>query len=149
MEIKYEVFADEQLLIQQFIGQFSLRTYIRYNKFIRAQYTDDEIRKVLIDFRRVIFPETPNGFMSKMNRIIQARQDIADSETNSTGVPRVFWVDQPLPAVIAHIFQIRFGRLNYNYCTTAERVLMNLRLNGETFPLDDKIDHLANHFEKK
>ncbi|MFA9391674.1 MAG: hypothetical protein ACERKD_17830 [Prolixibacteraceae bacterium] len=139
MEIKYQVFIDESLLVQRFIGEFSFDVYMQYIQYLKENYSDLQIRKVLIDFRGLTLLPLPVHFQQKLNQLIEMRQNITRMEVESTSVVRVFWVNEPLPTAIAHIFQKRFYNLNYTYCTSLAGVMNNLGLVKGQFDLERHI----------
>ena len=57
MEIKYQFFDKDNLLIQKFFGLFSLEDYLSYNVHIVRDISSKSINKVLNDFRDLIFTE--------------------------------------------------------------------------------------------
>jgi len=69
MEIRYQIFEKEMLLVQKFIGDFSIEFYMRYNRYIMENPESKAINKVLIDFREIRFDDIPDDF-----------DDVLDSE---------------------------------------------------------------------
>ena len=78
MEIKYQIFVPDGLLIQKYNGLFCLEEFLRYNAFISKKLSSSSIKKVLLDFRDLIFSENndemPNDFRENLDKIIENRK---------------------------------------------------------------------------
>lgn len=144
MEIKYQVFENEKLLIQKFIGFFSIELYMRYAPTILRNPAMRSIDKVLIDFREIDFSNVPDDFDEGLGRMTEMRKNIQEKEIKRNDVTIVFWVDKPIPTVIAQVFQENFS--NYKYCSTAENVLENLKITDTLFDLEKIVENLQNSF---
>ncbi len=150
MEIRYQLFEKENLFIQKFIGNFSIEYYIRYNRYIMENSILKSISKVLIDFRDIDFDDLPNeshtDFNTKLDRIAEIRKETNKNETKSKDVTILFWVDKPLPTVIAHLFIQNFPDMNYHYCSTIEKVLKIIKISERFNNLENVVSNLENTF---
>jgi len=144
MEIKYQVFENENLLIQKFIGVFSIELYMRYTPTIMRNPAMRSINKVLIDFRDIDFSNVPVDFGEGLDRMTEMRKNIQEKEIKRNDVSVVFWVDKPIPTVIAQIFNSNFS--NYHHCSTANNVLENLKIEDPNFNLEILVENLENSF---
>jgi hypothetical protein len=149
MEIRYQLLKKENLLIQKFIGFFSINDYLKYNKHIIKKFSSILIKKVLIDFRELTFAEDmdkiPDSFNEKLNRIVEIRKKINKNEHKNKGVTLVILVDKPLPTVIALLFVNSFTSMDYNYCSTASKVCELLKLPF----LHDNLENILNNLENR
>lgn len=145
MEIRYQFFEEEHLLIQKFFGLFSHEFYTQNIGKIYNKLQGKEIKIVLIDFRDIIIHEkedtAPIDFSEKLDKIIQFRSEINRKELGNKEVTLIFWVDKPFPTVIADIFVRNFSGKNYHYCSSEEKVCEIAKLSLE-FSLSDKISKL-------
>jgi hypothetical protein len=55
MEIKYQLFENEGLLIQKYSGIFSIEKYVMYTRFITQHFASKSVKKILNDFRDLKF----------------------------------------------------------------------------------------------
>jgi hypothetical protein len=145
MEIKYQLFENENLFVQKFSSIFSIEKYQKYTRYITEFISAKPIKKVLIDFRGLVFNNNPDEFNQNLNRVIEIRKNINDTELKNKDIALVFWVDKPLPTVIAHLFSANFS--NYNYCSTEEIAIKNLMLPEHLHDLDCIIKNLENTFD--
>lgn len=148
MEIKFQIFEKEQLLIQKFSGDFSIELYLIYTSNLRDNFALNSINKVLIDFREVEFDYALTGFQEKINRITEIRKSINKNEIKRVDVSHVFWVDKPLPTVIAQLFKNIFSELDYNYFTITDSIIRHLNLPETFYDLERVIENLDHTFKK-
>ena len=145
MEIKYQLFREENLLIQKFLGVFSLETHLRYHQFQMENEEFNQVQKVLIDLRDIHFELSINIFREIMNHIISVRKNAVQQKSKSNNVQIVFWVNQPLTTVIAQQVKRSNPHLNYNYCAMKENVVRILNLPPD-LNLDEMIHNLENTY---
>lgn len=145
MEIKYQLFENENLFVQKYTGTFSIEKYQKYTRYITEFIATKPIRKVLIDFGGLVFNNNPDEFNQNLNRVIEIRKNINDTELKNKDITLVFWVDKPMPTVIAHLFSSNFP--NYNYCSTEETIIKTLMLPEHLHDLDCIIKNLENTFD--
>jgi len=147
MEIKYQLFENENLFVQKYSGIFSIEKYQKYTRYITEFIAAKPIKKVLIDFRGLVFNNNPDEFNQNLNRVIEIRKNINDTELKNKDIALVFWVDKPMPTVIAHLFSANFP--NYNYCSIEETAIKNLMLPEHLHDLDSIIKNLENTFDQR
>jgi hypothetical protein len=150
MEISYQLFEKENLLIQKYKGAFCIEEYIRYNRLIMSCFDLNSIKKVLIDFRDLKINDfgkrAPNDFNEVIDKITAIRKDINNNELKDKEVVLVLWVDKPLPTVIAHLFVKGFDDKNYNYCSTVKNIIGILGLPEHFRNLETIVANLENTF---
>jgi hypothetical protein len=150
MEIKYHVFESEKLFVQKFTGIFSIENYIKYTRYTMPYIVTKSITKVLIDFRDLSFFDLteggPDDFGVVIDRMTEIRKNISNNELKDREVLLVFWVDKPVPTMIAHIFTDSFPNKNYFFCSTAENVMSILMLPEHLYPLEGLMNNLENTF---
>lgn len=144
MEIKYQLFEKEKLLIQKFIGIFSIELYMSYAPTIMKNPQMRAINKVLVDFRDIDFSNVPLDFGEGLDRITNMRKEMQEKEIKRNDVTIVFWVDKPIPTVIAQIFNANFS--NYYYCSTSKNALEILKISSPPFNLEKSVENLENTF---
>ena len=150
MEIKYQLFEKENLVVQKFTGIFSIEKYIRYNRYIMENLAIKPIKKVLIDFRDILFSELtdelPDDYADKLELITEIRKNINKNELKNKDVTLVIWVDKPLPTVVAHLFIDNFQNQNYSYCSTEENIRDILKIPEHLNDLKNIVNNLDNTF---
>ena len=146
MEIKYQLFEEENLLAQKFTGLFSIELYMRYSGYIMQKSASKSIKKILIDFREIEFQNMLEDFDDKVEKMIEIRKKIFEKDKKRENVTIVFWVDKPLPTVIAQIFQTNFSNIDYNYCSTTENILEFLKLPEHFNNLEKIVNNLENSY---
>ncbi|MGD2035320.1 MAG: hypothetical protein PVF73_09715 [Bacteroidales bacterium] len=146
MEIKYQIFEKEKILVQKYTGSFSLELYMRYSAFIMSQPASGFINNVIIDFRDFSFNDIPGDFSETLQRIVEVRKNINRKEKRMENVTVVFWVNKPMPTVIVHMFKSSFSDMDYHYCSTAEHVRELTNAPDRFNDLDDIINNLENTF---
>lgn len=132
MEIRYQYFAAEQLLFQKFVGLFSPDHYMRQIGRVYANLKLDDIKRVILDFRDLKISESgelPDDFEEKLTAMVKFRKNVERNMPVRSDVRVVFWVDKPLPTVVAHLFVEGFSQENYYYCSTEEKILKTLKIN--------------------
>ena len=152
MEIRYQLFEKDYLLIQKFIGLFSIEDYLSYNGQVSKELSLSPVKKVLLDFRDLLFTETndkmPSDFREKINKMVEIRKNINQNEHKNREVTLVILVENPLPIVIALLFTNSFSDSNYNYCLTAEKAIGILDIPSYKDNLENIILNLENSFIK-
>lgn len=150
MEIKYQLFETNKLIVQKFIGVFSLKDYMRYNGHIGRSLSSNSINKVLIDFRDLLLSEDKDGLPDeideKLDEIVKIRKKINETEHKNKKVNLVILVDKPLPTAIAHMFVNNFSHANYNYCSTASKAISILEIPFNSESLYELLANLENTF---
>jgi hypothetical protein len=148
MEIKYQFFEKENLLIQKFNGVFSLKDYLSFSSHISKDISSETIKKVLIDFRDLSFidniDQIPDDFDERIDQIARIRKEINQNEHKNRAVTVIIWVDKPLPTVIAHLFVNNFSKMNYNYCSTVSKVIEMLKIDWHINNLETIVKNLEN-----
>ena len=130
MEIKYQYFEDKKLFIQSFFGEFEIKEYMTYTQFVTQKLATAPINTVIIDFRKMDFSQIPDDFLEGIDKMTSVRRNMTDKQVRQKNIKHIFWVDSPLPTVVAKLFIQSMPDLQYNYCSTAESVENKLRLNG-------------------
>ena len=152
MEIKYQIFENDNLLVHRLIGEFSIEKYIAYTRFITSQVIQKQIFKVLVDFRMLAFPgaftEVSDRVIKNVDEVSEIRKNINKNELKDKNVVLVFWADKPLPAVVAHLFIERISKSNYHYCSRDEKIVEILKLPENFKELNKIVDNLEFKFEE-
>ena len=134
MEISYQFFEDECLLIQKISGLFSLEKYKTYSRSLFTKYASKEVKKVLLDLRDLQLAETaseiPVKFEEDVDKVIEVRENFNEHELKDRRFRLVIWVDNPQSTVIAHIFVRHFPSKDYDYCSTAKIATRLLNLSS-------------------
>jgi hypothetical protein len=147
MEINYQLFESENLFVQKFTGIFSFEKYQTYTRYITERIATKSIKKVLVDFRELFFDEKPDDFNQNLQRVVEFRKNINETELKNKDISLVFLVNKPMPTVIAHLFSANFS--NYNYCSTEEIAIKTLMLPEHLNNLDSIINNLENTFDNR
>lgn len=148
MKIKYQFFNNDHLLIQKFVGVFSIEKYLRHNGVITGQLMTNSVDRVLLDFRELMFSDKnesmPDDFKEKMAEMVKIRRDINLQTHHNKSVDLVILVNSPLPTLIAHLFVSNFDGMNYHYCSTLSKAIEMLRIPEYCDRIESIIEHLEN-----
>lgn len=143
MIISYQFFEKEKLFIQKFSGVFRLEIYMKYAKTIIHSPQSENIENILIDFRDIAFNEEEGLFGDELERVIKIRKGINSKAPEKRKLHHVFWVDKPLPTVIAQLFKGNFPEMDYTYCSTNEEIVRIFNLPPHLKNIDVIVDNLA------
>ena len=150
MEIRYQLFEDECLLIQKFSGSFSFEKFKRYSQHVLAEYAGKKVEKVLLDFRDIRISdsvdEIPEEIEKDLDKVVQIRTNINRNKLKDKPAKLVIWVDNPQSTVMAHLFVNRFPAMDYEYCSTAHNVIKLLRLPPDFNEPEKLVQTLENSF---
>ncbi len=145
MEIRYQIFEKENLLVEKFAGDLSVELYLQYTGFIMQHSLRRSIKKVLIDFRDIVFEDMyQRDFDDVLDKMKEIRENARNNEIQIQNTKVVFWVDKPIPTVIAHIFKNSFP--NYNYYSSEKHVIENLEIPEHLVDLENIVENLKNTF---
>ncbi len=152
MEIKYQVFEEENLLFHRFSGEFSIEKYISYMRNITDNLVSKPILKVLIDFRKMtskdnVF-ENSDSFLKKIEKITDVRKQLNENDLKGREVTLVFWVDKPLPTVVAQLFIQKISKSNYFCCSTEKKIINILKLPDNFSNLNQMSENLEHTYEE-
>lgn len=150
MNIKYQFFEEHGLLIQKISGKFMFKGYGQYSQFILQQYATKPVKKILLDFRDILFEELETATVDRVeeavNKMADLRQSFQKDIIKRTDIKHVFWVIKPLPTVIATLFTEHFPGLDYTYCSTTDMVYKELEVASSAKALESMVDNLQNTF---
>ncbi|MBN2523881.1 MAG: hypothetical protein JXB24_11455 [Bacteroidales bacterium] len=145
MEIRYQIFEKENLLVEKFTGDLSVELYLQYAGYIMRHPLRKSISKVLIDFRDILFEDLyKRDFDEVVDKMKEIRENARNNEIQMRDTKVVFWVDKPIPTVIAHIFKNSFP--NYNYYSSEKHVIENLEIPEHLTNLENIVENLENTF---
>jgi hypothetical protein len=151
MEIKYQLIESEKLFVQKFIGDYVFEEHIKYTKFITPFIIEHKIEKVLNDMRNLDsdnFDNIPGDLINVIERVAKFRKKIIKNELKNAEVTLVFWAEDPLPTLIAHIFTGNLSIENCSYFTCKEDVAKFLKL-SDSVDLEEITKNLKNSFNSK
>ncbi|NQU51825.1 MAG: hypothetical protein HQ522_04740 [Bacteroidetes bacterium] len=135
MEIQYQIIKENNLLIQKFIGSFSIEFFAIYiDKLIENQEWK-YITKVLTDCRETNF-ETAFKNLDKMSRI--------RTEAIGGNILNILLVDKPVTTAVAHLYIDKLKKYDYEYCSTLDYALVLLELNEYKNEIEDLLMNLKN-----
>jgi hypothetical protein len=150
MTIRYQFYENEKLIIQKYSGIFSIEQYIRFSGFIGKELSSKVITKVLNDFRDLkiaeLDDEMPDDFNEEIERISEIRKNFNSKLRINNEIMVVFWVDKPLPTVVAHLFINNFSNMNYFYCSTGAKAIELLKLSPQFGNLNRILQNLEHTF---
>jgi hypothetical protein len=146
MEIRYQLFEKDNLLIQKFIGVISIESYMAYNRSIMQRAALNSITKILNDFRDLVFDDDLDDFNERLDSIIEYRRKVGENILKNNDLNILFWVDKPLPTTIAVLFSSNFSESSCKYCTLSEDVIDMLKLPKQFTNLNSIINNLENTY---
>ena len=148
--MRYQFFEADQLLIQKYSGEFILDRYMQYSGFIMQRFASKPVKKVLIDFRDILFDEIekvdPSIFFNTLNRVIEARKNLPNVPSGMNDILHVFWVNKPMPTVIVELFVQSFPDRDYKFCSSIQKVFEIIKVGESIHQLEQMVEHLENHF---
>ena len=137
MEIKYEFFENENLLIQKYIGDFSIEHYKEFVVFLLKTKEWKSVKKIFSDFRNINLSLA----LENLDKLTKYRD-----ETVKTKYFNVFLVDNPDNTVTANLYQEKLNKYDYSYCSTISYTINLLGLNKSEVELECIIKDLKNQF---
>ncbi len=143
MDIKYAFFPEDNLLIQKFSGPFSRDEYIRHMGQLMQNSFVSMVKKVLIDFRDTIFDIEQATFQQNINKMVEVRKEMNARVPGDDGIIRVFWVDKPLPTVVAQLFTQRFPGSQYHFNSSSNAILHSLQLPAKYQDLESIVENIT------
>ena len=141
MEIQYQFFIEDSLLVQKYIGDFSIEDHMTYINNILKNPKCKCVKKVLSDFRKV----KPDLTLEIIEKLTKFR-----IETIRKKYLNVFLVDNPKSTVIAHLYQqellnYNYCRTTYEYCSTIDFAINLLKVSVTT----NKMEYILNNLKYK
>lgn len=148
MDIRFQIFKTEKLLIQRYSGVFSFDIYCQHMQYIMNIPGSEYIQKILIDFRDIRFEIDDVDVETVVSRVAKVRKaNIKKSEGG--GNIHVFLVDKPIPTVMADLFIENLPNYKYSYCSTIEKASTILKLSDSFEGLESIINNLENVYSPK
>jgi len=130
MRVNYKIVKDKNLLIQQYVGDFSIKQHVSHVYKIKRHHELKHVKYILTDIRDVKKIFTKEGedsakTIKKMEWLIKLRSHIIKKKYRS-----VFLVSNPENTVAIHLYQKGEDAKNITstYCTTLDAALEFLEL---------------------
>jgi len=101
-----------------------------------------QTRKVLLDFRDTEFDSELETFNANIEKMVSARKKLDMSIDDANSIIRVFWVDKPLPTVVAQFFANKFPNHPFHHCSNPEAIIDILNLPPSLQNLEHLIETL-------
>lgn len=150
MEIKYQFFEDENLLIQKYSGLFSMENYIKYTQFIKNNLSFKLVKKVLNDFREldlgIIENNIPDDFKDVIEKIANLRKNLNNDLKKNDETRIIFWVDKPIPTLVSHLFIDNIQNRFCNYYSCEDTIIRSFMLPESFNDLNQIISNLEKTF---
>jgi len=139
MEIRYQFIEKDNLLIQKYIGDFSVEHYVSFMKMIVTNKQWKTIDKVLTD---LVDTDLQIAY-KRLDSLIKFRIDKI-----SRGYYNVFLVTNPQATAITHLYQKRLKdkKFAYDYCSTIKHAIELLKLDSTLLEMENTISILENRF---
>ena len=121
MTINYKIIKDKNLLIQQYVGVFSIKDYVSYVYKVKKHPEAKDIERILTDMREV----SANNTVKKMDWLIKFRSKVIKKSYRNA-----FIVENPEATATVHLYQNEGSnkKLPYQYCATLSCALEFLEL---------------------
>jgi len=139
MEIHYQFFEDNNLLIHKFIGEFSIIDYEYYMTESTKQFEVNKVEKILTDLRNLEDSPIPDNIENLINELIRIREKV-----KLKSVKNIFIVEKPVAAAISSLYQnsqLSKG-MDYSLCSTLDYAIKYLGLNYTVAELEEIIRNL-------
>lgn len=138
MDVKFQFFKEENLLIQKYIGEFSIVDYQNYIDKALIFPERKETFKVLSDFSETNF-ENAVGLIEELS--------VIRSEKLKRNFYNVMVVPEPQSMVFATLYQMnQEPEHNCGVCSTLGEAINLLGLNLKTSIIEDWIFNLQNEY---
>ena len=139
MEIQYQIFKEKHLLILKFVGDFSIEHYTTVMQHIINEPEWKYVKKALTDLREANLDPA----LANIDKLIKFRDEIIRKKYSN-----VLLVDMPASTAIAHIYQDKLLKkeYNYKYCSTIKYALDFLELNENINEMESILNNLKNRF---
>ncbi|RLD56030.1 MAG: hypothetical protein DRJ05_11965 [Bacteroidetes bacterium] len=139
MEIQYQVISEKKLLIQRYIGVYSLEHYCTYMNDLIKKDEWKCVQKVLTDLREVNLEHA----FENLTKLIDFRDKVVIKKYRN-----VFLVDNPFSTATVHLYQNELNNkeYDYKYCSTIEKAIQLLKLNESEKEFEFKLRNLENQF---
>lgn len=146
MVINYQIFEEEGLLVQKYKGPFEVDTYVGYTRVLMQQNLIHSVEKVINDFTEIVFNDITQDVIDNVDRMVEIRKQMSKNNVAKQNITVAFYVDKPLPTVIAHLFINNISNINYHYCSSLKGVIEKLKLPINEASLINKLNTLKNTF---
>ena len=139
MEVRYQIFPEEGLLIQQYLSDWNLNTYVEYFSEVMSHPDYHKVTKVFSDVTSIDLL-TP---YKELQQLIDFRQNRIRSKyfnvhliSNSTNTAFVLLYQQ----------QLKEKGYDYEYCSTLEKAMMLLNLPFTLHEMEHRLENLEERF---
>lgn len=121
MLIRYQIFDNENLLVQKISEKWDIDHYEAYIDMSLEKLNLQSVQKIMTDLREI----NVSFLVKDIQRLIRIREKIAIRD-----FVNVYIVDDPASTVMAHLYQdqLRKEGYNYQYCSTVFQALRLLAL---------------------
>ena len=139
MEIQYQIIKEKHLLVQKYVGDFSIEHYATYINILIKEPEWKYVKKILTDLREANLDLA----LVDLDKLIKIRDKIIRKKYLN-----VFLVDQPVSTAITHIYQDSLVKkeYDYKYCSTIKYALGLLELNENINEMERILKNLQNRF---
>jgi hypothetical protein len=139
MDIRYQIFDDDKLLVQKISGNWDIGHYEAYIDMSMDRLNLQSIQKIMTDLREI----NVSFLFDDIKRLIQIRQKIAIQD-----FVNVYIVDEPASTAMAHLYQTQLQKkgYTYHYCSTVFQALRLLALPYTENEMQKKIQNLKQSF---
>ena len=146
MEITYQIFEAEKLLVQKYSGPLDFQKYVRFTQHLSKYFNSIKVNSVIIDFRHVYFDGESEQFSANIDRMIALRKKIHEAEPKVRDSRAVFWVDKPMPTAVAQMVTRSYSPTSFTFCSTAREILRITNLPESFADLENIVSNLENTF---
>ncbi len=141
MNIKYQIFPAEKLLILKFTGDFNIEFYTQFSKSLTQITQWNEVEKVITDVRDLNL--NYKNISININIVSDIRRNILKKDYTN-----VFVVNTPLITATSHLYQsiLKQENFKYEYHSTLKETIKTLELDFDEDLLEQHISNLENTF---
>lgn len=139
MKIQYQFLSEHNLLIEKYIGNFTLAHYFAYYKKILSLPEWKNIHRLLVDLR---YANLDIAF-ENIEKLIDFRKKVIKKEYLG-----VFLVDKPFSTAATHLYQetLTHEKYEYAYCTTLKKAIAILQLDNLGKKIEFHLNNPKNQF---
>lgn len=140
MEIRYQTFKDNKLLVLKWIGEWSLENLREYSKELSKDPDMKLISKIMSDLRDAKL----DGALKDIDFLVRRQE-----ENTVNKYINVHIVTDPSSTVVSHLYQqkLKAKGFSYEYCSTVAHALELLNLNMDANEMEELLRNMKSSGE--
>ncbi len=141
MNISFQIFEEQNLLIQRFAGEWSTKKYELYVDYSIKDAKLQQVSKILTDMRDLVLPTN----LTAIDEIAQIRIKVPIKRYLN-----IHLVTHPTLTALTHIYHqesLPNEGIEYKYCSTLDFAIKLLKLDLPEGEIENRLRNLSNKME--